>query len=196
MARASLAPGIIERHVAPERENGRARLAVDEELASGASGSGDDAIVEAIVIGEGLDADEGFFAGAVGGQNVDEDYVVVDGEGGDGSAVGPDEIVLAPTFTVALEGEVRVVGDDVAVDEFHAFLHERVGERFEGLNGIVVALGAEIVGKFASREIGIAVADKNQISVKAAVAVESAGGFDSGAELVVGDRSGRARRRW
>ena len=141
-----------------------------------------------------------FSPGAVGGQNVDEDDVVVDGERGNGRAVGPDQVVLAPTFAVALEGEVGVVGDDVAVDEFHAFLHERVGERFERLNGIVVALGAEIVGKFASGEIGIAVADQNEISVEAAVAVERAGGFDGGAELVVGtdqrERGGGGERAW
>ena len=70
-------------------------------------------------------------------------------------------------------------------------MHECVGEGFEGLNGIVVALGAEIVGEFASGEIGIAVADKHEISVKAAVAVESAGGFDGGAELVVGTDQGQ-----
>src|ERR1019366_5808630 len=63
-------------------------------------------------------------------------------------------------------------------------------QRFEGLNGIVVALGAEIVRQFASGEIGIAVADKDEISVQAAVAVESAAGFDGGAELVVGTDQG------
>ena len=64
-------------------------------------------------------------------------------------------------------------------------MHERVGERFQGLNGIVVALGAEIVGEFASGKIGIAVADQDKVSVEAAVAVERAGGFNGGAELVV-----------
>src|SRR4029077_18838212 len=182
--------GIIERHVAPERQKGRAGLAVDEELASGTGRGGDDAIVEAIVLGEGLDADEGLFAGAVGRQDVDEDNVVVDGEGGYGSAVGPNEVVLAPTFAIALEGEVGVVRHDVAVDEFHSFLYERVGERFEGLNGIVVALGAEIVREFASREIRITTADEDEISIKTAVAVESAGGLDGGAELVIGTDQG------
>ena len=69
-------------------------------------------------------------------------------------------------------------------------MHERVGKRFEGLNGIVVALGAEIVGEFASREIGITAADEDEISVKAAVAIESAGGLDGGAELVIGTDQG------
>jgi len=47
----------------PEGEQHRARLAIDKELASGACGSGDDAIVDAVVIGEGLDADEAFSPG-------------------------------------------------------------------------------------------------------------------------------------
>ena len=94
--------------------------------------------------------DSGRLAGAVGRQNVDKDYIVIDGEGGNGSTVGPDQVVLAPTFTVALESEIGVISDDVAIDEFHTFLHERIGERFKRLNGIVVALRFEIVWKFAS----------------------------------------------
>ena len=40
----------------------------------------DDAIVEVVVIGKRLDADKGFFAGAFGGHNVNEDHIVIDGE--------------------------------------------------------------------------------------------------------------------
>ena len=186
MASASLAPASSSGMLPQSVTTVRTGLAVDEKLAPGAGRSGDDAIVEAVVIGERLDADKRFFAGAIGGQNIDEDHVVVDGKGGNGSAVVPDQVVLAPTFAIALEGEIRVVSNDIAVDKFHAFLHERVGQRFQSLNGIVVALGLEIVGKFASGEIGIAVADEDEISVQTAVAVERTGGFDGGAELVVG----------
>jgi len=54
-------------------------------------------------------------------QYVDEDYVVVDSERRDWSTVGPDKSSLAPTFAVAFEGEVGVVGYDVAVDELDTF---------------------------------------------------------------------------
>src|SRR5208337_662983 len=48
--------------------------------------------------------------------------------------------------------------------------------------------------QFTSGEIGIAVADEHDISVQTTVAVERAGGFDGGAELVVGtDQRERGR---
>jgi len=57
-------------------------------------------------------------------------------------------------------------------------LHERVGQRFEA-EWIVIALGFEIVGQFASRKIGIAVADQDEISI------ERPYGRDAGVSTVV-----------
>src|SRR5208283_3567343 len=101
--------------------------AVYEKFPAGSGGRGDDAIVDAVIVGEGLGADKGFFAGAIGGHDVDEDDIVIDGERGDGRTIGPDEIVLAPAFAITLESEIGVVGDDVAVDELDALFDERVG---------------------------------------------------------------------
>ena len=78
---------IVERHVAPQRQRGRAGLAVDENLASGAGRRGDHAIVDVIVVGEGRDADERVLPGAVRGQNVHEHDIVVDGKRGHRSAI-------------------------------------------------------------------------------------------------------------
>jgi len=69
-------------------------------------------------------------------------------------------------------------------------LHQRVGQRFQRLNRIFVPLRLEIVGKFAPRKVGVAMADKNEISVQPAVAVERTGGFDGGAEFVIGTDQG------
>ena len=68
--------------------------------------------------------DEGAFADAISGKDVDENYVVIDGERGHRRAVGPDEIVLTPAFSVALEGEIGIVGDQVAVYVLHSLLHQ------------------------------------------------------------------------
>jgi len=92
--------------------------------------------------------------------------LVIDGERGNWCAIGPHQIVLTPAFTVALEGEVGIVGHDIAVNEFHAFLHERVGQRFQRLDGIVGALRALIVWKFAAGEIGIAMANERQVPIQ------------------------------
>ena len=68
--------------------------------------------------------DEGAFADAISGKDIDENYVVIDGESGNRRAVGPDEIVLTPAFAVALEGEIGIVGDQVAVYVLHSLLHQ------------------------------------------------------------------------
>ena len=102
-----------------------------------------------------------------------------------GAPSGPDQIVLAPTFAVALEGEIGVVGDDVAVHVLHAFLRQRVGQLLEHANGMIVALGMQSVGQLAAGKIGIAAAHQHQISGEAAVGVEGAVGFDRGLESVV-----------
>ena len=127
--------GIVERQISPESDDRRAGLAIHKKSSPRAGGSGDDAIVDAVVIGERVKTDESFFAGTVGGQNFHEDYIVIHGERGNRRAIGPDEIVLAPAFAVTLESKIGIVGDNVAVDKFHALLHERVGERFEGRAG-------------------------------------------------------------
>ncbi len=69
---------------------------------------------------------------------------------------------------------------------FTPFCTSASASDFEGLDRIVIALGFEVVGQFASRKIGIAVANEDEISVETAVAVERAGGFDGGAEFVIG----------
>src|SRR5581483_11522523 len=143
---------IVYRQAAPKGEQRGAGLAVDVDVASGARGSGNDAVVHLVIRGERRDVDKGAFPGAVAGKHLDEDHVVVDGQGGNGSAVGPYQVVLAPAFAVALEGEVGVVGHHVTVDVLEPFLHQAVGKSLEHLDGMVVALGAQRVGQFASGE--------------------------------------------
>src|SRR5258706_16012964 len=177
--------GVVERHVAPQRQDSRPGLAVHEEFSSGASRRGDDAVVETVVVGKGRDTDKGLLARTIGGQDVHEDDLVGDGERGNGCAVRPHEIILAPAFTVAFEGEIGVVGDNVAVHILHAFLYEGVGERLQRLNGMIVALRSQVVGKFASGEIGVAVSDQQEISIEPTVTVERGSSFDGGAKLVL-----------
>src|ERR1700756_3526318 len=178
--------GVIERHIAPEGKHCGTRFTVDEDLSARACGSGDDAIVDAVVVRERGYAYERTFSGSVGGQNVYEDDVVIDGERGNRCAIGPDEVILAPTLSIALKGEVRIVGDDVTIYVFHPFLYQRVGEVFQNLDRVLVSLRAQVVGQFSSGEVGITSTDQEEISCEAAVAVQSASGFNRGVELVIG----------
>ena len=84
--------------------------------------------------------------GAIRRQDVYENDVVIDGERGDGSAIGPDQVVLTPTFSVAFEGEIGIIGDDVAVHVLHTFLRQRISQLLEHPNGMVIALGVQRVG--------------------------------------------------
>jgi len=68
--------------------------------------------------------DEGTFPDAIGGKNIHENYVVIDGERGNRRAVSPDKIILAPAFAVTLESEIGVVGDQVAIYILHSLLHQ------------------------------------------------------------------------
>ena len=186
--------GIAQRHVAPKGQHRGAGFAIDEYFPARAGGRGHDAIVDAIVVGKRRNADEGAVAGAIGGQDVHENYVVVDGERGNRSAVRPHQIVLTPTFAVTLEGEVGIVGDDVAVHVLHAFLRQRVGQLLEHANGMIVALGMQSVGQLAAGKIGIAAPHQHQVSGETAVGVESAVGFDRGVKSVVRTDQGHRRR--
>jgi len=56
-------------------------------------------------------------------------------------------------------------------------LHQGVGERFQGLNGMVVTLCAEVIGQLASGEIRVAVSDEQQVAIEPSVSVERGGGF-------------------
>ena len=55
----------------------------------------------------------------------------------------------------------------------------------EHANGMIVRLGVQRVGKFASGEIGIAAAHQHQVAGKTAVSVERAVGFYRGVETIV-----------
>ena len=79
-----------------------------------------------IVVSEGNDGDKSPLACAVRRQDVDEHHVVVDGEGRHGSAIAPYQVVLTPALAIAFEGEVGVIGDQIAVDILHALLDEAV----------------------------------------------------------------------
>src|SRR5271167_3105843 len=112
-------------------------------------------------------------------------------------AIGQYQVVLTPPFSVALEGEVGVVGDDVAVDILHALLDQRVRELFEHLNGMIVARGMQVVRQFAAGKIRVAASDQDQIAGEASVFVENPAGLDSCARCVVWPnqcQSGRSRK--
>ena len=123
-----------------------------------------------------------------------------------GPATGAPLGILVPHAGLAYSGLVaaagwRLVPDDTTVvilgtNHTAAWLDDvgawETGRWRTPLGEVAIdtALAAEIVGEFASGEIGIAVADEDEISVQPAVAVESAGGFYGGAELVVGADQG------
>ena len=72
--------GIVNRHVAPQHQKARSRLAVDEYLSPAcALRGGDDAIVNLIIVGEGQHAYERPIACTVGGQDADKHHIVIDG---------------------------------------------------------------------------------------------------------------------
>src|SRR5947208_16961829 len=98
-------------------------MTVDEDLALGATWRGDDSIINSIIVCKWRNADERPLAHAVAGQNIHEHHVVIDRERGNRGTVIPHEIVLAPSLTVALEGEVGIVGDDIPVHVLHTLLH-------------------------------------------------------------------------
>ena len=97
---------IIHGQAAPQGKQRRSRLAIDMNVASRARGRGDDAVVHLVIGRKRRDVDECALPCAVAGKNLDEDNIVIDGERRDGSAIGPYQIILAPTFAVALKGEV------------------------------------------------------------------------------------------
>ena len=194
MARASLAPAVSQRHVAPESQRGGAGFAIDKDFPARARGRGHDAIVDAVVVGKRRNADEGAIAGAIGGQDIHENHIVIDGERGNRSAVRPHQIVLRPTFAVAFEGEIRIVSNDIAVHILHAFLGQRVGQLFEYANGMVIALGMQRVGQLAAGKIRIAASHQHQVSRETSVGVEGAVGFDRGVKSVVRPDQGHGRR--
>ena len=114
---------IIERHIAPQSQDRGPGLTINENLAASAGGRGDDAIVNAVVIRKRCDADEGTVARTISWKNAHENYIVIDGESRNRGTVIPHQIILAPTFAIAFEGEIGVIGHDVAVNILDAFLH-------------------------------------------------------------------------
>ena len=57
---------------------------------------------------------------------------------------------------ITLEGEIGVVGDDIAVNVLDTLLHERIGQLLEHTNGVIITLGVQRVGQLASGKVGIA----------------------------------------
>ena len=141
---------VIHGYRSPEGQRGRAGFAVDVDFAAGTSRRGKQSIVNSVVVSERSDADECAISCAGAGKNIHEDHVVVDGESRNGCAIGPDEIILAPPFTVALEGEVGVVGDNIAVNVFHAFLGQFIGKLFQNADSVGVTLSMSVVGQLAA----------------------------------------------
>ncbi len=120
---------IVGRYRAPQRELLGARLAQDaDDARTGAGGRGHDAVVELVVVGEGLDADERLLARTSARLHAHELDVVVDGERGNRRAPLAAHVVLRPAVGIALEGEEGVVADDVAVNVAHTLLDELIGE--------------------------------------------------------------------
>src|SRR5947207_10669067 len=153
---------MIEWHVAPQGQKSGTGFTVAEDLALGAAWRGDDSIINSIIVCKWRNADERPLAHAVAGQNIHEHHVVIDRERGNRGTVIPHEIVLAPSLTITLECEIRVVRDDVSVYVLHALLHQLIGELFEHLYGLLVAGSVQRVGQFASREGGVASPHEHQ----------------------------------
>src|SRR5438034_11517106 len=96
-----------------------------------------------IVLAEGPEYEVCTLANTIGGKDVDENYVVINGKCGNRRPVGPDEIVLTPAFAVALESEIGVVGDQVAIYVLHSLSRQFVRQLFQHLARMVVAFGAQ-----------------------------------------------------
>ena len=120
-------PWIVERDISPKRQHRRTRFAIDENPPPRARWRSNHAIVNVVVIGKRNDADKCVLACAVGGQNIYEHHIVINGERRNRSAIGPHQIILAPAFPVALEGEVRIVGDYITVHILHPLSHQFIG---------------------------------------------------------------------
>src|SRR5215469_15073198 len=179
--------GIVERNVSPERNLVSAGLASDVQSARTSAGRRrDHTIIDLIVSRVGRDVEEGFFAGVIARLNVHEYYVVVDGQGGNGRAPFPDQIILRPAFAVALEGVVGVVPNDVTIDIANALLHHFIGKLLEDLQRRLLALSARVVWQRASADVGITATDQKQVTFEAAMLVDGSRGFYRGVELILG----------
>ena len=114
---------IVQRHIAPQRQDGRSGLAIDKDFAAGPSRRGNDPVINAVVIGERRHTDEGPLARAIRRQDIHEYDIVIDRKGRNWCSVAPHQVILAPAFAVAFKCKVRVIGNDVTVNVLHAFLY-------------------------------------------------------------------------
>ncbi len=99
--------------------------------------------------------DGGVSDGGTGGEGEVAD-VVVYGEGRDGGAIVPLQVILGPALAVALEGEESVVGDDCSVEGTDAAGDYLRGQVIQGLERRVGAFGVTVVGVSPSGERRVA----------------------------------------
>ena len=122
-------------------------------------------------------------------------FVVGDGEGGDGRAVVADDVFEFPVADVRLVGEEGVVTNDAAGDGFDAFGGELCGEVFEVVEGERWRglRRVRVVGEIAGIQIGVASADQREIPLdNAGCGGELAGdtGFEDVGWAEDGERGG------
>src|SRR5690349_16787894 len=97
-------------------------------------------------------------------QNVDENYIVIERERGNGSAIDPLQVVPGPAFSVFLKRIKRVIANQVAINDLQSVARYLVRHLFKYLRMRRHALRLKRVGQYAARNVGIAPTHDYQIT--------------------------------
>ncbi len=96
------------------------RRALDENASHSVPRSSLQAILELVVAADGIERNECPIPHRRAGLNVQNQLVIVESQCGNGRAISPLQVFLAPIVTVGFEEKVSVIGHEISLDFAHA----------------------------------------------------------------------------
>ena len=128
----------------------RARVPGQAKVRLRSGGAGGHGGFHAVEGGRGDEIEHGGVCRLLAGRELQTHRVVVEGEGRDLGAVGPDEVLPAPVVPAAVAREEALVADDPAFDALHPGRAQGVGHLLERSQRLPVAISAAAQGRVAS----------------------------------------------
>ena len=155
---------ILQRDRSPEQHFIRSRITMNANLVL-SGGGGHNVVVEFVIVAGGINCDCRFLARLCSRTDFHEQYIVIEAERRNRSAINPLQIILRPAFGIAFRGIKRVIANQVSINDLHAFLGHLTSQIFQYLRMRRDALGLELIGHDAAGDIRVATAHNHHVAL-------------------------------